>query len=334
MVVIYRGALYLNRADIEELKKEPEYILQRYFAIASVLIPDSNISTRKAAKNLKITTRQFNRIKAEFEKMGIPGLRKKSRRPTNSPNRTDEYLEEMVINVRSKTGFGPAHIASIINYHLEINGVRKRLNHMTVYRTLVRKGIIEAEKWVKKEWRRFEWGHPNRLIQTDLTLFNGINLLTMEDDHSRKGWALRLANAKDKTVVRGMKRLVKARYDNLLTDNGCQFNRKNKVMKEYCEKFIDEKHIWASIHHPQTLGKLSAFQKGLKNFLFHTVGMSQDKALIDHNIEVYVDFYNNGRYHTGISGFPEVRYSGKRDEEWFNKLVKGLNLGEVLTLPH
>ena len=41
----------------------------------------------------------------------------------------------------------------------------------------------------------------------------------MEDDHGRKGWALGLKDARDKTVV-GMGELVQIRYDNLLTDNG------------------------------------------------------------------------------------------------------------------
>ena len=57
-----------------------------------------------------------------------------------------------------------------------------------------------------------------------------------------------------------MKKLLKIRYDNLLTDNGPQFSRKNRVIREYCEKYINEKHIWTSVHHPQTMGKLSAFQ--------------------------------------------------------------------------
>ena len=104
-------------------------------------------------------------------------------------------------------------------------------------------------------------------------------------------------------------------------------------MRKYCERCVREKHIWTSIHHPQTMGKLSAFQKGLKGFLFHTVGESLDKKLTDHYISVYVPWYNNGRYHVGIDNYPEVRYSGERDDEWFEKLVEGLKLEEILTPP-
>ena len=55
----------------------------------------------------------------------------------------------------------------------------------------------------------------------------------MEDDHSRKGWAIALRNQKDNTVIRGMKTLIKMKYDNLLTDNGTQFSRLNSEMKKY-----------------------------------------------------------------------------------------------------
>jgi len=202
----------------------------------------------------------------------------------------------------------------------------------TASRILVRRGVIESEKRAKKEWKRFEWGQPNQLIQADLTKFNGIPLLTTEDDYSRRGWAIRLTNQKDKTVVRGMKKLIKVRYDNLLTDNGSQFSRKNKVIREYCEKYINEKHIWTSIHHPQTMGKLSAFQKGLKRFLHHKLGDSRDIHKIDYYIDVYVHWYNNGKYHSSIDTYPEERYSGQRDIEWYNHLVTSLKLDEILVM--
>ncbi|MBE3120995.1 MAG: transposase family protein [Thermoplasmata archaeon] len=236
------------------------------------------------------------------------------------------------MKVRDGTGFGSFHISQLVNISLWNQGRAERILPRTVSRILVRKDVIESERRAKKEWRRFEWGQPNQLIQVDLTMFNGIPLLTMEDDYSRRGWAVRLANQKDKTVARGMKKLLKIKYDNLLTDNGSQFSRKNKVIREYCEHHINEKHIWTSIHHPQTMGKLSAFQKGLKRFLHHKLGTSQDIQEIDQYIDIYVPWYNNGKYHSTISSYPEERYSGQRDIEWYNSLVKSLKLEDVLVI--
>ena len=329
---ICKGELYLEKDHIQLLKKEPEYVKQRYNAVASVLSTGSSVKRRKAAESLGLSKRQFQRILKRFKQEGLSGLRHKSKKPKRSPNRTPLWLEDIIVRVREETGFGSFHISQIVNISLENQDKTERVIPRTVSRILIKRGIIESEKRAKKDWKRFEWGHPNRLIQVDLTRFNGIPLLTMEDDYSRKGWAIRLTNQKDKTVVRGMKKLLRIRYDNLLTDNGSQFNRKNRIIREYSEKYFNEKHIWTSIHHPQTLGKLSAFQKGLKRFLHHKLGISSDIHEIDCYIEIYIHWYNNGKYHSAIATYPEERYSGKRDIEWYNHLVKSLKLEDILVI--
>ena len=329
---IYQGEIYVEKDHIQLLKQEPEYVRKRYRAVLYALTSKSIITRQKAAQTLKIGKRQFQRILKRFQNDGIPGLRHKSKRPCRNPQKTPLWLEDITVKVREETGFGSLPISQLVNISLWNQQRSERINPRTVSRILIRRGVIESEQRTKKEWKRFEWGRPNQLIQGDLTLFNGIPLLTMEDDYSRRGWALRLVNQKDKTVVRGMKKLLKTRYDNLLTDNGTQFSRKNKVIREYCEQHINEKHIWTSIHHPQTMGKLSAFQKGLKRFLHHKIGISQDNTEIDHYIDIYVHWYNNGKYHSTISSYPEERYSGQRDIEWYNRLIKSLKLEDVLVM--
>jgi len=332
MKVLIQGELYFEREHFQALLNEDPYVRERYHAVVLADTPESSLSNRVLAKSIGLKPRQFNRLIERYKKDGIAGLRRQSRRPASSPDKTPDWLEDMIVEVRKKTGFGEFHIAVLVNKCLEIRKAIIRVNKSTVYRVLVRRGIIKAEKLAKIKWKHFEWGHPNRLIQADLTSFNGIPILTTEDDHSRKGWAKRLTDSTDRTVVGGLKDLLRIKYDNLLTDNGGQFNRKNARMKKYCEQNIQENHIWSSIHHPQTLGKLSAFQKALKAFLFQTMGRSRDKARMDHYFEVFVHWYNNGRHHQGINNYPEVRYSGKRDDNWYINLVKGLKLEEVLSV--
>jgi len=329
---IYHSEPYLKKNHIQLLHNEPVYVKQRYHAIARSILSKNNKIREKEVQDLGISMRHFRRLIKRYEDEGITGLRNKPKRPYNSPNKTPKYLEDLVVQVREKTGFGSFHIAELINISNKNQGKTEQMNPRTVSRILVRRGIIESEKRAKRDWKRFEWGHPNHLIQADLTKFNGIPLLTTEDDYSRRGWAIRLTNQKDKTVIRGMKKLLKIRYDNLLTDNGSQFSRKNKVIREYCQDHINEKHIWTSIHHPQTMGKLSAFQKGLKRFLHHKLGVSRSIHEIDYYINVYVHWYNNGKYHSSIDTYPEERYSGQRDIEWYNHLVISLKLDEVLVM--
>ena len=204
---IYRGEFYLEKSHVQLLRKEPKHVKERYHAVVATLSPISRLKRQNASQSIGMSKRHFQRIVKRFQEEGIPGLQYKSRRPHNSPNKTPDRLENMIVKVREETGFGSLPISSIVNISLENQGRSERINPRTITRILVRRGIIESERRAKKNWKRFEWGHPNRLIQADLTPFNGIPILTMEDDHSRKGWAIRLTNRKDKTVVRGMKKL-------------------------------------------------------------------------------------------------------------------------------
>lgn len=176
---IFKGELYLKKEHVSLLKNEPEYVEKKYHTIARAITSNNNIFRENAAHDLGIGMRQFRRLLKRFQDEGIPGLRYKSKRPHRSPNKTTHLLEDLVVNVRNKTGFGSFHLSLIVNISLENQGKMERVNPRTVSRILVRRGIIETEKRAKKEWKRFEWGHPNHLVQTDLTKFNGVPILTM-----------------------------------------------------------------------------------------------------------------------------------------------------------
>ena len=328
---MYQGNMYLVQEHVELLRSETEPVKRRYFAVVMTLIPEPLRKTRKqAADLLGICKRQIQRLVKRFLEEGLQGLRCRSRRPKTSPRRIASEHEDLIVEVRRKSGFGPKDISVLINESLKRKNDQFHLHSSTTYNVLVRTGEIERERRIAKEIKSFEWHHPNRLIQADLTLFNGVPILTMEDDYSRKAWATTLRNQKDKTVVRGMKRLIKIRYDNLLTDNGGQFSRRNAEMRKYCEEFLNEKHIWTSVHHPETMGKLSAFQKALKRFLRFHIPMSTDLKEINSYVEIFVKWYNNGKYHSAIKTFPEVRYSGNQASDWYESIIKDLKLEEIL----
>ncbi|MDG6979089.1 MAG: DDE-type integrase/transposase/recombinase [Nitrososphaerota archaeon] len=240
-----------------------------------------------------------------------------------------------MVEVRKATGFGSEQLAAIVNEGLALES----RDHLTItdttcYNILARNGLVEAERRAREAYRSFEWGHPDELVQSDLTTFNGHPLLTMLDDHSREAWAGRVESpATDDVVVEGMTRLHPKVFENLLTDNDSQFSRMNPTMRRYCERYVTGKHIWSTVHHPQTLGKLSAFQKGLKAFLIHRLGRTRDKEAIDESIRIYVDWHNNGLKVRTTGCYPEERYSGRRDPCWYVRLVKALNLGWILPVP-
>jgi len=104
---------------------------------------------------------------------------------------------------------------------------------------LARNGLVEAERRLQKEYSTFGWNGPDELIQADITYFNGVPLMTMEDDHSRNGWATSMIDQTDERVVHAMKTLHPDKYENLLTDNGSQFQEKLQD-----EKVLRKQHKW------------------------------------------------------------------------------------------
>ena len=332
-MILHRGNIYLDKEHIETLKSEEEHVQKRYQAVAKTLLPEPfRIVRKKAAEMLDLCKRQMQRIVRRFQNEGIEGLRYKSARPKTSPNQTPKEIEDQIEEVRDASGFGPKDIAVLMDESSRREGKVRKFWPSTIYNILVRKGQIEREKRIQKDWQYFDWLRPNRLIQADLTMFNGVPILTMEDDGTRRGWAIALRNAQDTTVIEGMEKLIKRKYDNLLTDNGSQFSRQNANIRKYCEKYVKEKHIWTSVHHPETMGKLSAFQKALKRFLRHMLLRSRDRKKINRWINVWENWYNNAKFHSSIKSYPEEKYSGKRDEKWYENIVKALKLDDILTV--
>ena len=336
-MIIVQGEVYLEKWHINIIKKESEIVRKRYHAVVRTLVSDLiRITRQEAADMISRSKRQFQRVVKRFREEGITGLRFRSKRPHNSPSKTPNDIEKRIVEVRNATGFGSEQLVNIVNKSLNVEGrgEEEHISKTTAYNILTRHQLVDAEKrLVRREYQFFEWDNPDDLIQADLTRFNGVPLLTMEDDHSRKGWALRLKDEQDDTVVEGMKNLHDWNYGNMLTDNGSQFIRRNSVMKKYCDQYLTDKHIWTSVHHPQTMGKLSNFQKGLKRFLRHRLENSTDLHAIDECISIYVDWYNNGKKVSTTGYYPEERYSGKRDTGCYARLVKVLKLDRILSIP-
>ena len=43
-------------------------------------------------------------------------------------------------------------------------------------------------------------------------------------------------------------------------------------------------------------------------------------------------YHNEEKYHRGIKTYPAMRYSGKRDETWYESMVKADKLEDVLVV--
>ena len=328
MLDLINSKLYAKSADVEFLKKEPDYVQIRYYTIIKTILDALFRWTRQqAADFLHISKRQMQRLVRAYLIYGIPGLRFKSRQPKTSPNKSPKSIEKAVIEMKKLTGFGKTSISTLVNEQFRLDGCDQKIGSSLVSRIFLKNNLQKPQKIIETKFKHFDWKYPNNLLQSDLTLFNGVPILAMEDDHTRYAWSDLINDESAETVAAGMHELVPFKFNNLLTDNGPQFSKKNPFLGAYRNKHVLKEHIHASVYHPETLGKISRYQCGLKDFLGYKLGDSCDRFLIRPLIKAYNLFYNNGRRNRITKGIPAEIYSGKKDENWFSKMMRILNSG-------
>jgi len=130
-----------------------------------------------------------------YKLMGEKGLEEQSRRPKQSPFKTQEAVEELIVALRKEDPeWGPKKLYRLL-LTMQSKGTYPS-DHIPVPSTigsiLKRNGLISDEKSQKaKAHQRFEYDFPNELWQMDykgeFRLLNGTYCypLTVTDDHSR-----------------------------------------------------------------------------------------------------------------------------------------------------
>jgi transposase InsO family protein len=125
-----------------------------------------------------------------YEREGLGGLMDRSRRPASSPGRVSAEIEAVVCELRREhPRWGPLRLAR----ELGRAGVSPVPSRMSVYRVLVRHGLIDPQprKRPRDSYVRWERDAPMALWQMDLVsgifLVGGTEakLVTGVDDHSR-----------------------------------------------------------------------------------------------------------------------------------------------------
>ncbi|MBN1539983.1 MAG: helix-turn-helix domain-containing protein [Candidatus Thermoplasmatota archaeon] len=138
-MIVSRGQIYFEREHMELVKQLPKYARERYFAIARTLANKPfGITRQEAADMVKLSLRQLYRIISRFREEGLSGLLHRSKRPKNSPNKTSDEVENIILQVRDASGFGPDGIAQLVQESNARNGIKKKVHPSTVNNVLVR----------------------------------------------------------------------------------------------------------------------------------------------------------------------------------------------------
>lgn len=327
-MLIVGGKFYLSREDYEALEAlgpEEGYVRRRYTAVKLLLQPGTPFKVGRVADRFGISRRTLHRWMARYRASGVHGLRMASRRPHRIHRKVTPEDEAAMVAIRERTGLGPARIKVLLDAARRHDPEARTYSQTTVAKVLRRHGLVEAHRRQLKAWRSFEWSRPRELVQLDLTEVGPHAVATALDDHSRRLWACLLEAPTDQEVFAWMEGLP--RFQNLLTDDGPQFDRANGRARAYCHD-AGTHHIWSSPGHPQTVGKLSRAQRDLKRTLL--LAGWRDEADLARKIQAYEGLYNHACVHRRTLSTPIERYGDRPNGAWFLEFVYAFGLEDIL----
>lgn len=245
-----------------------------------------------------------------------------SRRPHNNPNRTDESVEELILDTRRENpAWGPKKIHRV----LSDGGCTDLPCTKTVANILHRHGCISPEESAKhKPFIRFERELCNQMWQIDfkgefvMQDGNYCYPLDIIDDHSRYCIKIAPHTTTANVVIPVFSEAFRefGLPDSILSDNGSQF----AGFKGGYTKFerwlmeLDVLPIHGRIKHPQTQGKVERFHSTMKKELLnHTAIADIDDAR--KKLELWREKYNCVRPHEalGMRRPADVYVAGRRE---------------------
>ena len=218
-------------------------------------------------------------------------LRDMSRKPHNIHKKITEEIEQQVISLRNKTGWGCEKLYA--------NLPNLGISQISIHRILRKNKLCKKSKTRNKPKKYIRWQrkHPNSLWQIDHSdqKVEGKWLLSVLDDCSRYSIALvPLEQVTTAAVTRILDNLIKiyGKPKEILTDNGGAYGLKSKHSRfdRWCRR-NGINHIRSAVHSPTTCGKVER--------LFQT--LSNEIKFCDNDTELFRMRYNHFRPHTSLN---------------------------------
>lgn len=291
---------------------------QRYQAVREVLDGSSVTAVARRYGVARQTVHQWLRRYADGN--GLGGLADRSSRPASCPHQMPAAVEARIVAMRAAhPGWGP----STIVWHLEREGFSPVPGRSSVYRALVRHGLVAAQMRRRKrgDYKRWERSRSMELWQMDVVgrffLADGTELsaVTGIDDHSRFCVSARLvARATARPVCEALSLAMRTHGvpEAVLTDNGKVFTARfglgpGPVLFDRVCAENGVRHLLTAPYSPTTTGKVERFHKTLRagwgrptERTFDTITQAQA------SLDAWVVEYNTARPHQSIGNRPPV----------------------------
>ena len=283
---------------------------QRYQAVLEVVSHAATVSD--VAVRFGVTRQTVHRWLRRYAAEGLAGLADGSARPLSCPHQMPPVVEARIVELRRlNPGWGPRSI----RFRLERDGVEPVPGRSSIYRCLVRHGLVEPEarRRKKADYKRWERSRAMELWQMDIVggvqLVNGwrASIVSGVDDHSRfviSAHVVERATARPvcDALAKAMRAFGVPRE--VLTDNGKVFTGRfgpgtGEVLFDRICRENGIRHILTAPRSPTTTGKVERWHKTLRReFLNGKVfeSIADAQAQLDR----WVHTYNHERRHQGI----------------------------------
>jgi transposase InsO family protein len=289
---------------------ELSVVEQRYRAVLAVLAGES---VTAVAAQIGVSRQAVHSWLARYRGGGLGGLMDRSKRPVSCPHQSPAELEATVCELRREhPRWGPRRIA----HELGRLGMAPVPSRMTVYRILVRHGLIEPTKRGRgrEDYKRWERDAPMALWQLDIMsgvfLADGreVKIVTGIDDHSRFCVIAHVTlRATGRAVCLAFARALE-RYgvpEEVLTDNGKQFTarfgRGGEVLFDRICRDNGIVHRLTQPASPTTTGKVERFHQTLRRDLFADHGPFDSVEDVQAALDEWVACdYNTRRPHQSL----------------------------------
>ncbi len=289
---------------------------QRHVAVLEVL---AGVPVTEVAERVGVSRQPVRRWLRRYAARGLAGLVDQSRVPGSCPHQMVPETEARIVAMRVEhPGWGP----KTIGYWLAQEGIDPVPGRTSIYRCLVRHGLItpEARKRKKGDYKRWERSRSMELWQMDIV--GGVKLsdgseakvVTGVDDHSRfcvSALVVPRATARPTCEALALAMRRHGVPAQILTDNGKVFTGRfgpgtGEVLFDRICRENGIKHLLTAPRSPTTTGKVERFHRTLKDELvrgatFESVADAQTR------IDTWVGYYNRERPHQGIGMVPPER---------------------------
>jgi transposase InsO family protein len=291
---------------------ELSVVEQRYHAVMEVLagIPVVEVATR-----YRVSRQSVHTWVKRYREGGLAGLADRSHRPKHSPRQIDGQIAALICELRrAHPSWGPRRLV----HELARQEVTPMPSRSTVYRVLIRAGLLEplSRKRKRATYRRWERPEPMQLWQMDIVggiyLLDGteLKIVTGIDDHSRFIVCCRVVPRATGRAVCTAFAAALQRYgipSEVLTDNGKQFTgrfggpRAGEVMFDRICRENGITHRLTAPRTPTTTGKIERFHGSLRRELLDSHPPFESLAHAQTVIDTWVTGYNTDRPHQALN---------------------------------